>query len=116
MESNQAVMNASFNLMRRLPQSNVQMNIAGLSQLIDNEDLRDEIVQKIDQPLGKHSYSVNDQCIEVEFDTAVNREFLKCEYNRDGDAYRSPWTNKYYPQGGDDSIYPSPDLLALEQK
>ena len=48
MESTQAVMNASFNLMRRLPQSNVQMNVAGLSQLIDNEDLRDEIIQKID--------------------------------------------------------------------
>ena len=52
--------------------------------------------------------------IEVEFDTAINRELLKCEYNRDGDAYRSPWSNKYFPQGNEDSIYPSADLLALE--
>lgn len=54
--------------------------------------------------------------LEIDFDTSVNREFLKCEYNRDGDAYRSPWSNKYFPQGSEDSIYPSADLLALEQK
>lgn len=59
MESNQAIMNASFNLMRRLPQSQVQMNVAGLSQLINNEDLSDEIVQKIDQPLGKKALGSN---------------------------------------------------------
>lgn len=59
MESNQAIMNASFNLMRRLPQSQVQMNVAGLSQLINNEDLSDEIVQKIDQPLGNNTFGSN---------------------------------------------------------
>lgn len=53
---------------------------------------------------------------EVEFDTVANREFLKCEYNRDGDAHRSPWSNKYFPQGADADLYPSADLLALEQK
>lgn len=62
MESNQAIMNASFNLMRRLPQSQVQMNVAGLSQLINNEDLSDEIVQKIDQPLGKKALGSNFIC------------------------------------------------------
>ena len=38
--------------MRRLPTKNVEKNVAGLAQLIANEDLRDEIIQKIDQPLG----------------------------------------------------------------
>ena len=48
MESNSTVLNSCFNLMRRLPPNNVQMNVAGLAQLIQNEDLREEIIQKID--------------------------------------------------------------------
>lgn len=52
----------------------------------------------------------------MELDTKAGREFLKCEYNRDGDSYRSPWSNQYYPQAGDDAVYPSSELLALEQK
>ena len=51
-------------------------------------------------------------------DQTNGREYLKCEYNRDGDAYRSPWTNRYFPedQVSAEAIYPSSDLLALEQK
>ncbi len=51
-------------------------------------------------------------------DTQKGRPFLKCEYNRDGDAYRSPWSNRYYPedQANPDAIYPQADLLQLEQK
>jgi len=94
-ESNQAILNASFNLLRRLPPQNVEMNIAGLSQLISDENTKDEVIQKVDQPL------------EIEIDTTVGREFLKCEYNRDGDSYRSPWTNSYFPPTGEDAIYPS---------
>lgn len=52
---------------------------------------------------------------EVEVDTSNGREFLKCEYNRDGDSYRSPWSNKYYPEIYSEA-YPSNDLLKLEQK
>lgn len=46
-------MNSCFNIMRRLPLSNIKMNVAGLAQLIPNEELKDEFIQKIDQPLGK---------------------------------------------------------------
>jgi capping protein (actin filament) muscle Z-line, beta len=49
--------------------------------------------------------------IEIEIDTATGGDFLKCEYNRDGDSYRSPWTNKYYPHANDESIFPSAELL-----
>jgi len=48
---------------------------------------------------------------------------LKCEYNKDGDSYRSPWTNQYYPPievGADEEdyepIYPSSELLEMEMK
>ena len=31
--------------------------------------------------------------IDVAQDMEDGREFLKCEYNKDGDSYRSPWSN-----------------------
>lgn len=51
-------------------------------------------------------------------DTTSGREFLKCEYNRDGEAYRSPWSNRYFPEdaASAEAVYPSSDLVALEQK
>lgn len=49
--------------------------------------------------------------IEIETDLTTGRDYLKCEYNRDGDAYRSPWSNKYFPQATDDPIYPNAELL-----
>lgn len=49
-------------------------------------------------------------------DESVGREFLKHEYNRDGDSYRSPWTNTYHPASPDCTFYPSPALLEMEKK
>lgn len=102
----EVVVNSCFNLMRRLSPNDIQKNVAGLANLISDEGLKYEIIQKIDQPLEK------------ELDNSSGREFLKCEYNRDGDAYRSPWSNRYYPedQASAEAVYPSADLLALEQK
>ena len=54
--------------------------------------------------------------VEIETDNSNGKQFLKCEYNRDGDNYRSPFSNKYFPESSADSIYPSADLLQLEQK
>jgi capping protein beta len=48
-------------------------------------------------------------------DDTVGKIFLKHEYNRDGDSYRSPWSNQYFPQA-DSSFFPSAPLLQLEQK
>jgi len=48
-------------------------------------------------------------------DESAAREFLKHEYNRDGDSYRSPWTNTYFP-ACQATFFPSAPLLALEQK
>ena len=54
--------------------------------------------------------------IEVEVDTTSGKKFLKHEYNRDGDSYRSPWTNTYFPANPDATFFPSEQYLALEQK
>lgn len=36
-----------------------------------------------------------------------------CDYNRDGDSHRSPWSNKYFPSI-DDGFLPSARLRAME--
>jgi hypothetical protein len=45
MEANnsQDIMNASFNLMRRLPANQVPKNLGAISELIQDEDLKAEV-------------------------------------------------------------------------
>jgi DNA-binding transcriptional regulator YdaS (Cro superfamily) len=49
----QNIMNASMNLMRRLPPKDVPKNLSAISELITDEELRDDVQVKTDQPLGK---------------------------------------------------------------
>jgi len=53
MDSNMNILNSSFNLMRRLSPNDIKKNVAGLAAIIQNDDLRYEVIQKIDQPLGR---------------------------------------------------------------
>ena len=44
-------------------------------------------------------------------------DFLSCEYNKDGDSYRSPFSNKYYPaidDAGYTPFHPQGMLLEME--
>jgi capping protein beta len=43
----------------------------------------------------------------------TNKPFIVCDYNRDGDSFRSPWSNKYTPPL-DDGIVPPENLRRLE--
>ena len=90
---------AVFNLMRRLPPNQVTKSLAGVGALIDDEEFMQKITDSVDQPL------------EVAQDEVSGREYLKHEYNRDGDSYRSPWSNKFYPESPDCSFFPSAPLL-----
>jgi len=85
--------------MRRLPPSDIEDNLGGLLDLCP--DLTEELLSAVDQPLA------------VQHDKAAGRDFLLCDYNRDGDSYRSPWSNKYYPALADGAT-PSDKLRALE--
>jgi len=89
----------ALDLMRRLPPSDIQDNLSGLIDLCP--DLTESLLAAVDQPLA------------VEKDTFSNREFLLCDYNRDGDSYRSPWSNKYFPDI-DGGASPSDKLRKLE--
>ena len=44
---------------------------------------------------------------------ANGRQFILCEHNRDGDSYRSPWSNAYFPPL-DDGFRPPERLRLLE--
>jgi len=88
----------ALDLMRRLPPTQTETNLAGLIDICP--DIIEELLSSVDQPL------------KIAFDESVSRDFLLCDYNRDGDSYRSPWSNKYYPEG--DGIYPSDETRELE--
>lgn len=93
--------NAALNIMRRMPPSKIEFNLSGLLNLMP--DLTDELLQRVDQPL------------QAATDPSNGKQFLMCDYNRDGDSYRSPWSNEYDPPI-DDGFRPSEKLRTLEQK
>lgn len=66
--------NAMLDLLRRLPPTKIESNIQTLSAL--QPDLADDLLMAVDQPL------------KVLTDEEGGKEFLCCEYNRDGDSYR----------------------------
>lgn len=41
---------------------------------------------------------------------------MKHDYNRDGDSYRSPFSNQFYPASPDATFFPSEELLKIEKK
>jgi len=92
-------LDCALDLMRRLPPSHIEDNLAGLLDLVP--DLTEQLLSAVDQPL------------KIAHDVASRRDYLLCDYNRDGDSYRSPWSNKYDPVL-DDGAVPSADLRKLE--
>jgi len=93
------LVDSMLDLMRRLPPTRTQENVAALVDLCP--EYADDLLGSIDQPL------------EVRMDRATGREYLCCDYNRDGESYRSPWSNEYDPPI-DDGTVPSVKLRKLE--
>ncbi|KAF8843730.1 F-actin capping protein, beta subunit [Paxillus ammoniavirescens] len=88
-----------LDLMRRLPPSRVEENVNALIRICP--DYADDLLGSVDQPL------------KVMTDRATGRDYLACDYNRDGDSYRSPWSNEYDPPL-EDGTTPVPKLRKLE--
>jgi len=97
--SDEAKLNSCLNLMRRLPPSSVENSLAGLIEMVPG--LTDELLTHVDQPL------------KVQKDPKSGKSYVLCDYNRDGDSYRSPWTNEYFPAMADGFV-PSKKLRDLE--
>jgi hypothetical protein len=115
-------LDSMLDLMRRLPPTQVEENVSALVDICP--DYADDLLGSVDQPL------------KVRTDTATGKEYLTCDYNRDGDSYRyvwsqfhmrcscralthvgtipsSPWSNEYDPPL-DDGTVPSVRLRKLE--
>ncbi|CEP23847.1 F-actin-capping protein subunit beta [Cyberlindnera jadinii] len=94
---------AALDLLRRLNPQNITENLEKIIHL--NPDLAEDLLSTVDVPLS------------IAKDPTNGKPFLTCDYNRDLDSFRSPWSNKYYPQlDDDDSPYPSAALRELEVK
>jgi len=92
-------LDCALDLMRRLPPQQIEKNLSDLIDLVP--DLCEDLLSSIDQPL------------KVASDRKVGKDYLLCDYNRDGDSYRSPWTNSYDPPL-EDGAMPSERLRKLE--
>jgi len=90
-----------MDLTRRMPPSLSQQALESLLALLPAHS--SELLSQSDQPL------------QVAYDEEFDKQFLLCDYNRDGDSYRSPWSSKYQPEL-EDGVQPSPELRKLEQE
>lgn len=72
-------LDSMLDLMRRLPPTQIEENIAALVDICPKD--ADELLGSVDQPL------------KVKIDHATGKEYLACDYNRDEDSYRYVWTN-----------------------
>jgi capping protein beta len=60
--------------------------------------------------------------VQVALDSLAGREFLLCDFNRDADSYRSPWSNSYFPPLEDGTTPPealrvrTPHLVSLTRR
>lgn len=95
----QSQLDCAIELMRRLPPQQTEKNLSDLIDLVP--ELCNDLLTSIDQPL------------KVAFDKTVGKDYLLCDYNRDADSYRSPWSNQYDPPL-DDGVYPSEKMRKLE--
>lgn len=86
---------AALDLLRRLDPTKVKTNLINLINL--EPDLAEDLLSSVDSQLT------------VQKDPEVsNKEYLCCDYNRDIDSYRSPWSNKYFPALNEDDLKESP--------
>ncbi len=92
-------LDASLDLLRRLKPQDVSKNLQTILQAVP--DLTEDLLASVDQPL------------EIKRCKTRHKDYLVCDYNRDGDSYRSPWSNEYDPPISD-GTEPSQSLRKLE--
>lgn len=95
---------SALDLMRRLPPNrtadsmNDVLDVAGEA----GDEWMEEFLGAVDAPLR------------VGADPVDKTPFLLCDYNRDGDSYRSPWSNQFDPPLEDGAL-PSLRMRTMEQ-
>ncbi|TRX97964.1 hypothetical protein FHL15_001174 [Xylaria flabelliformis] len=74
---------SALDLLRRLNPKHTSAHLNALINLAP--DLTEDLLSSVDQPLAVR------RCRQT------GRDYLLCDYNRDGDSYRSPWSNEFDP-------------------
>ncbi|AMD20640.1 HDL104Wp [Eremothecium sinecaudum] len=96
---------AALELLRCLDPDNLSNNLNSIIEL--EPDLAVDLLSSVDIPLSTKT--------DPKFQ---NREFLCCDYNRDIDSHRSPWSNEYFPELSPEELsespFPSPTIRKLE--
>ncbi|KAK7951003.1 f-actin capping protein- beta subunit domain-containing protein [Apiospora aurea] len=77
---------SALDLLRRLNPKHTTKHLQSLISLAP--DLTEDLLSSVDQPLSIR------RCKQT------GRDYLLCDYNRDGDSYRSPWSNEFDPPLG----------------
>ncbi|KAF1912626.1 F-actin capping protein [Ampelomyces quisqualis] len=90
---------SALDLLRRLNPKDVRRNVAHLVAL--NPALEEDLLESVDIPLTTRTCA------------ATQRDFLCCDYNRDGDSWRSPWSNEFEPPI-DEGVTPSDRIRKME--
>ena len=68
------LLDSMLDLMRRLPPTKVEENVQALVNICP--EYADDLLGSVDQPL------------KLMVDRGTGREYLACDYNRDGESYR----------------------------
>ena len=94
-------------LLRRLPPSSTTTSLDRICAIAPH--LTEDLLSSVDQPL------------QVKPDKKTGRDYLLCDYNRDGDSWRSPWSNEFeyhgsgaQPSDDDEGVKPSERLRKME--
>lgn len=96
-------LDSALDLLRRLNPKDIKKNVDYLCQLAPS--LTEELLESVDIPLA------------VKRCTKTGRDFLCCDYNRDGDSWRSPWSNEFEPPVEDgEGVVPSDRIRKMEIK
>ncbi|KAJ5143368.1 uncharacterized protein N7515_002155 [Penicillium bovifimosum] len=94
-----AQFDSALDLLRRLNPRDTKKNLQAITSIVP--ELTEDLLASVDQPL------------EIRRCPQSNRDYLLCDYNRDGDSYRSPWSNEFDPPLEDGTV-PSERVRKLE--
>lgn len=83
-------MDCALDLMRRLPPQQIEKNLSDLIDLVSMKmSMYSVLMFKIQVPdLCEDLLSSVDQPLKIARDKHVGKDYLLCDYNRDGDSYR----------------------------
>ncbi|KAI9732446.1 MAG: F-actin-capping protein subunit beta [Cirrosporium novae-zelandiae] len=99
--STDAQFDSALDLLRRLNPKYTSANLTRICSLVPS--LEEDLLSSVDQPL------------EVRRCRRSGRDYLLCDYNRDGNSYRSPWSNEFDPPLEDGTV-PSERVREMEKK